>query len=106
MEYCNLNDSWGLLDGGLSVSAVQHHNGKNMGLFVHYGDRYGSPVNAVPPALPVPADMVVLQPQDTFVFKLQVLDLDCELRLKTKSVVSKSQGQYKAFCCPKQSWPN
>ena len=78
----------------------------NVSLLVNDGDTFRAPVNAVPPALPVPADMVVLQPQDTFVFKLQVLDLDCELRLKTKSVVSKSQGQYKAFCCPKQSWPN
>ena len=67
MEYCNLNDSWGLLDGGLSVSAVQHHNGKNMGLFVNYGDRYGSPVNAVPPALPELADISHVTQQNTLV---------------------------------------
>ena len=41
IEFCTSNDLWGLLDGGWSVSAVQHHNGMNMSLLVNDGDRFG-----------------------------------------------------------------
>ena len=30
INYCNLNYSWGILDGGWSLSAVQRHDGMNM----------------------------------------------------------------------------
>ena len=81
MEYCNSNDSWFLpvLDGGLSVSEVQHHNGMIMGLLVNDGDRFCLPVNAVPPALPEQAYISPITQQDTL--SLQLLDLDCELQL-------------------------
>ena len=109
IEYCNLNDSWGFLDVGRSVSAVQHHNGMNMGLLVNDGDRFCAAVNAVSPALPEQADIRLFTQQDTLL--MQVLDLECSLRLKAQYVAAKSQGQYKAdsvkhFCSPKQSWPN
>ena len=52
-------------------------------------DRFGAPVNAVPPALPEPANMSHITQQDTLV--LQVLDRDCELRLEAQSVAAKSQ---------------
>ena len=79
MEYCNSNDSWFLLDGGLSVSVVQHHNEMIMGLLANDGDRFGSPVNAVTPALPEQAYISPITQQDTLL--LQLLDLDCELQL-------------------------
>ena len=48
----------------------------------------------MPLALPESADMIHITQHDTLV--LQVLDLDCELRLKAQSVAAKSQVQYKA----------
>ena len=93
IKYCNLNDSRGLLDGGRSVSAVQHHNGMNVSLLVNYGDRFGAPVNAVPPALPEQADRSNITQQDTLL--MQVLELECQLLLKAQSVAAKSQVQYK-----------
>ena len=76
------------------MSAVQNHNGMNVGLLVNDGNRFGAPVNAVPPALPEPAYISPIKQQDNLV--LQVLDLDCELWLRTQSVAAKSQGQYNA----------
>ena len=98
----NSSDSWGLLDGDRLVLAVQHHNGMNVGLMVNDGDRFGEPLNAVPPALPKPADISRITQQDTLV--LQELRLDCELLLKAQSVAAKPQSQYKAetFLLPQE----
>ena len=83
MEYCNLNDSWVLLDGGLSKSAIQYHTGMNVGLLVNDGSRFCAPVNAVLPALLELADISPITQQDTLV--LQVLRLGCELQHKAQS---------------------
>ena len=78
------------------MSAVQRHYGMSVSFFINNGDRLDSPVNAVPPALPVPepGDMSHITQQDTVV--LRVIDLDYQLLLEFQSVAAKSQGQYKA----------
>ena len=71
IEYCISNDSCGLLDVSRSVSAVHRHNGMNVDLLVIDGDRFGAPVNAVPPAyaLPEPANISPITQQDTLVLQ-------------------------------------
>ena len=65
----------------------------NVSLLVNYGDRFGAPVNAVPPALPEQADRSNITQQDTLL--MQVLELEYQLLLKAQSVAAKSQVQYK-----------
>ena len=75
-------------------------------ILVNDGDRFGALVNAVPPALPEPANISPITQQDTLVLPRQVIDLDFELQLRGQSVAEKSLGQYKAetFLLPQADW--
>ena len=96
MEYCNSNDLWVSLDGGWSVSAVQHHNEMNVGLLETMAtDSARLSMLSHLPCLNRQT-LVLLHSKIPSCCKYLIWTASSRVQLKAQSVAAKSLGQYKS----------